>query len=173
MVTRAAAQGGERAASTSDALQGVRGGGDKTRHNALLRRFITALTRGSAGAKPIEVHAHDPFRYASDMLSWVHQAVAGEKSFAPSSSDDAVVEVGGGEEDADKAFDPARDALQGVRRHLSSAQGSRRANSRQRERDRRERRDDGVQIGELVTGLSRRARNVLDVERPSRKPSES
>ena len=67
---------------------------DKNAHNALFRRFITALTRGSAGAKPIEVHAHDPFRYASDMLSWVHQAVAGEKEFcAVVFKDDAVVEV--------------------------------------------------------------------------------
>lgn len=82
----------------------------RTRHNALFRRFITALTRGSAGAKPIEVHAHDPFRYASDMLSWVHQAVAGEKEFcAVVFADDAVVvEVG---EDADEAFDPARAML--------------------------------------------------------------
>ena len=87
----------------------------RTRHNALFRRFITALTRGSAGAKPIEVHAHDPFRYASDMLSWVHQAVAGEKEFcAVVFADDAVVEVGGGEEDADKAFDPARAMLSKV-----------------------------------------------------------
>jgi hypothetical protein len=82
----------------------------RTRHNALFRRFITALTRGSAGAKPIEVHAHDPFRYASDMLSWVHQAVAGEKEFcAVVFADDAVVvEVG---EDADEAFDPSRAML--------------------------------------------------------------
>jgi len=82
----------------------------RTRHNALFRRFITALTRGSAGAKPIEVHAHDPFRYASDMLSWVHQAVAGEKEFcAVVFADDAVVvEVG---EDADEAFDPAHAML--------------------------------------------------------------
>jgi len=87
----------------------------RTRHNALFRRFITALTRGSVGAKPIEVHAHDPFRYASDMLSWVHQAVAGEKEFcAVVFADDAVVEVGGGEEDADKAFDPARAMLSKV-----------------------------------------------------------
>ncbi|KAL6006022.1 Golgi transport complex subunit 6 [Asimina triloba] len=36
------------------------------RHNALFRRFISALTRGGPGGlpRPIEVHAHDPLRYA-------------------------------------------------------------------------------------------------------------
>ena len=35
------------------------------RHNALFRRFITALTRGGVGGtpRPIEMHAHDPWRY--------------------------------------------------------------------------------------------------------------
>lgn len=45
------------------------------RHNALFRRFISALTRGGPGGlpRPIEVHAHDPLRYAGDMLGWLHQ----------------------------------------------------------------------------------------------------
>jgi hypothetical protein len=45
------------------------------RHNALFRRFITALTRGGPGGmpRPIEVHAHDPLRYVGDMLGWLHQ----------------------------------------------------------------------------------------------------
>ena len=45
------------------------------RHNALFRRFISALTRGGAGGlpRPIEVHAHDPLRYVGDMLGWLHQ----------------------------------------------------------------------------------------------------
>ena len=53
----------------------------RTRHNALFRRFITALTRGGPGGmpRPIEVHAPDPQRYVGDMLGWLHQAVAGEK----------------------------------------------------------------------------------------------
>ena len=38
-------------------------------------RFIAALTRGGAGGmpRPIEMHAHDPRRFISDMLAWVHQ----------------------------------------------------------------------------------------------------
>lgn len=46
------------------------------RHNALFRRFLTALTRGGPGGlpRPIEVHAHDPLRYVGDMLGWLHQA---------------------------------------------------------------------------------------------------
>lgn len=46
-----------------------------TRHNALFRRFISALTRGGPGGmpRPIEVHAHDPLRYVGDMLAWLHQ----------------------------------------------------------------------------------------------------
>jgi len=53
----------------------------RTRHNALFRRFISALTKGGPGGvpRPIEVHAPDPRRYAGDMLGWLHQAAAGEK----------------------------------------------------------------------------------------------
>ena len=85
----------------------------RTRHNALFRRFITALTRGGAGTKPIEVHAHDPLRYVGDMLSWVHQAVASEKEFctmAFGSSEDGggVVEIDG------VAFDATQDVLKKV-----------------------------------------------------------
>lgn len=67
------------------------------RRASLVRRFGLALTRGSqtaavgatsssaaasssaassnasGGARPIDLHAHDPFRYVSDMLAWVHQ----------------------------------------------------------------------------------------------------
>ena len=44
---------------------------------------MNALTRGGPNGtpKPIESHAHDPFRYIGDMLAWVHQAVAGEHEF--------------------------------------------------------------------------------------------
>ena len=53
----------------------------RTRHNALFRRFIGALTRGGPGGvpRPIETHASDPKRYVGDMLGWLHQAAAGEK----------------------------------------------------------------------------------------------
>uniref|UniRef100_A0A6N2M3I9 Conserved oligomeric Golgi complex subunit 6 n=1 Tax=Salix viminalis TaxID=40686 RepID=A0A6N2M3I9_SALVM len=52
------------------------------RHNALFRRFISALTRGGPGGmpRPIEVHAHDPLRYVGDMLGWLHQALASERT---------------------------------------------------------------------------------------------
>lgn len=47
------------------------------RHNALFRKFISALTRGGPGGlpRPIEVHAHDPLRYVGDMLGWLHQVL--------------------------------------------------------------------------------------------------
>jgi len=84
----------------------------RTRHNALFRRFITALTRGGAGTKPIEVHAHDPLRYVGDMLSWVHQAVASEKEFCMmtfgSDEDGGIVEIDG------VAFDATQDVLEKV-----------------------------------------------------------
>ncbi|CAL57998.1 Conserved oligomeric Golgi complex subunit 6 [Ostreococcus tauri] len=83
----------------------------RTRHNALFRRFITALTRGSVGSKPLEVHAHDPLRYVGDMLSWVHAAVASEREFC-----DAVFGDDGQASDRDVsegelAFDPAKELL--------------------------------------------------------------
>eukprot|EP00232_Nephroselmis_pyriformis_P023605 CAMPEP_0182872834 /NCGR_PEP_ID=MMETSP0034_2-20130328/11959_1 /TAXON_ID=156128 /ORGANISM="Nephroselmis pyriformis, Strain CCMP717" /LENGTH=312 /DNA_ID=CAMNT_0025005447 /DNA_START=10 /DNA_END=945 /DNA_ORIENTATION=+ len=55
-----------------------------TRHNALFRRFIAALTRGGPGGmpRPIEMHAHDPRRYVGDMAAWLHQALASEKELA-------------------------------------------------------------------------------------------
>ncbi|KAL4421302.1 hypothetical protein ABPG75_010593 [Micractinium tetrahymenae] len=48
----------------------------QARHTALFQRFIKALTRGP---RPIEMHAHDPRRYVSDMLAWVHAALASEQ----------------------------------------------------------------------------------------------
>ena len=66
------------------------------RHNALFRRFIGALTRGGvgpSGARPIEIHAHDPRRYIGDMLAWIHQALANEK--------DVVLQVLASDDDDD------------------------------------------------------------------------
>ncbi|POO00393.1 Conserved oligomeric Golgi complex subunit [Trema orientale] len=65
------------------------------RHNALFRRFISALTRRGPGGmpRPIEVHAHDPLRYVGDMLGWLHQALASEREFVIMLLDpDAVVD---------------------------------------------------------------------------------
>ena len=63
----------------------------RTRHNALFRRFITALTRGGPGGvpRPIESHASDPRRYVGDMLGWLHQAAAGEKELVAALLGDA------------------------------------------------------------------------------------
>ncbi|OQR80718.1 conserved oligomeric Golgi complex subunit 6 [Achlya hypogyna] len=48
-----------------------------------LRRFVLALTRGGPNGipRPIEIHSHDPVRYAGDMLAWVHAAVASEHEY--------------------------------------------------------------------------------------------
>jgi hypothetical protein len=48
------------------------------RRTAVTRRFRLALTRGEGGSRPIELSAHDPLRYAGDMLAWVHQTAAVE-----------------------------------------------------------------------------------------------
>ncbi|XP_015575125.1 conserved oligomeric Golgi complex subunit 6 isoform X2 [Ricinus communis] len=67
------------------------------RHNALFRRFISALTRGGPGGmpRPIEVHAHDPLRYVGDMLGWLHQALASERELVLVLFDpDAVLDTG-------------------------------------------------------------------------------
>ncbi|GAA0158810.1 hypothetical protein LIER_15744 [Lithospermum erythrorhizon] len=67
------------------------------RHNALFRRFISALTRGGPGGlpRPIEVHAHDPLRYVGDMLGWLHQALASERELVLALLDpDAATDVG-------------------------------------------------------------------------------
>lgn len=48
------------------------------RQTALFQRFIRALTRGP---RPIEMHAPDPWRYASDMMAWVHTSLASEREF--------------------------------------------------------------------------------------------
>lgn len=55
-----------------------------TRRGTLVQRFADALTRGGPNGmpKPIEIHAHDSLRYTSDMLAWIHQAVASERDLA-------------------------------------------------------------------------------------------
>ncbi|TPP57413.1 Component of oligomeric golgi complex 6 [Fasciola gigantica] len=55
-----------------------------------VKSFIDALTLGSESSslnpsgghsKPIELHSHDPLRYTSDMLAWIHQLTASEKEY--------------------------------------------------------------------------------------------
>lgn len=48
------------------------------RRMALVQSFIDALTRERNSGRPIELHSHDPVRYCSDMLGWLHQAIATE-----------------------------------------------------------------------------------------------
>ena len=48
------------------------------RRMSLVRCFIDALTREGSSGRPIELHSHDPVRYCSDMLGWLHQAIATE-----------------------------------------------------------------------------------------------
>jgi conserved oligomeric Golgi complex subunit 6 len=51
------------------------------RRRAILQGFLEALTHGdnALSARPINVQAHDPLRYLSDILAWLHQAVASER----------------------------------------------------------------------------------------------
>ncbi|KAM3728990.1 Conserved oligomeric Golgi complex subunit [Dirofilaria immitis] len=51
------------------------------RKNHVVRAYIDALTRGSAGGmpRPIELLSHDSLRYIGDMLAWIHQAMATER----------------------------------------------------------------------------------------------
>lgn len=65
------------------------------RRMALVRCFIDALTREGSSGRPIELHSHDPVRYCSDMLGWLHQAIATENDhiaslLADQSSEKAV-----------------------------------------------------------------------------------
>ena len=45
------------------------------RKTAVFQKFIQALSQGS---RPIEGHRGDPWRYANDMLAWIHASIAGE-----------------------------------------------------------------------------------------------
>lgn len=46
-----------------------------SRRTAVFQKFIQAL---SQGPRPIEMHAADPWRYANDMLAWIHSTIASE-----------------------------------------------------------------------------------------------
>ena len=50
------------------------------RRESIRRCFNDALTGTlSSNARPIELQAHDPLRYTSDMTAWLHQTLAGER----------------------------------------------------------------------------------------------
>lgn len=55
-----------------------------SRRTQLVSRFVLALTQGGALGqvyRAIDIHAHDSVRYVSDMLAWMHQAIASEQEF--------------------------------------------------------------------------------------------
>lgn len=54
------------------------------RRRRLAAQFSAAMTGSgqSAEDRPIAVHAHDPHRYVSDILAWVHVAFANERDLA-------------------------------------------------------------------------------------------
>ncbi len=87
----------------------------KTRGSALGHAFSAALTVGGPGGvpRPIEMHAHDPLRYAGDMLGWLHQAVASEYEFVAnllrrsSNSSNSSSSSGGEEAGAQKTLSEA------------------------------------------------------------------
>lgn len=52
-----------------------------SRRAVLVGEFIDALTRGGPSGKPapIELRAHDPQIYVTDMLVWLNKAIVVEK----------------------------------------------------------------------------------------------
>jgi hypothetical protein len=55
---------------------------EAVRSRVVLRRFLEAVSRAGPGPAarpaPLELRAHDPLRYAADMLAWLHQQLAEE-----------------------------------------------------------------------------------------------
>ncbi|CAH8570214.1 unnamed protein product [Dicrocoelium dendriticum] len=59
------------------------------RRAASVKSFIDALTLGADAvsshnghhSRPIDLHSHDPLRYTSDMLAWIHQLTASENEY--------------------------------------------------------------------------------------------
>lgn len=72
----------------------------------IVNNFLSALTATSADGKPVELISRDPVRFVSDMLAWIHQAVAGEKEVAYSllKSRDVQDSSGKFSVDVEKAF---------------------------------------------------------------------
>ncbi|KAI9911466.1 hypothetical protein PsorP6_009736 [Peronosclerospora sorghi] len=54
-----------------------------SRRALLVRRFMMALTVGGPNGipRPIDMSAQDPVKYCSEMLAWVHEAIATESDF--------------------------------------------------------------------------------------------
>ena len=99
----------------------------RTRHNALFRHFIAALTRGGqSGKAPIEARAHDPVRYISDMLGWIHQAVANERDVCNAlflSTDASLLSDEEDEKDANNTSSTRDDANSGSVKESADTSG--------------------------------------------------
>lgn len=55
-----------------------------SRRSQLVQKFVVALTQGGPSGqlyRAIDLHANDAIRYISDMLAWMHQALASEEEF--------------------------------------------------------------------------------------------
>jgi conserved oligomeric Golgi complex subunit 6 len=55
-----------------------------SRRSLLVQKFVLALTQGGPAGqlyRAIDLHANDAVRYISDMLAWMHQALASEEEF--------------------------------------------------------------------------------------------
>lgn len=55
-----------------------------SRRSLLVQKFVLALTQGGPAGqlyRAIDLHANDAIRYISDMLAWMHQALASEEEF--------------------------------------------------------------------------------------------
>jgi hypothetical protein len=47
----------------------------------VLNQFLQALTKGGGSMRAIELSVHDPIKYATEILAWIHQALANEREF--------------------------------------------------------------------------------------------
>ena len=71
------------------------------RRMTLIKHFVSALSATDDGdvarkVRPLDLHANDPVRYASDMMAWVHQTVVTERELVRSLFDQERGEGGGG-----------------------------------------------------------------------------
>ncbi|PKI82402.1 Cog6p [Malassezia vespertilionis] len=72
-----------RLAARQDAFRAALAAFSEKRAAMLPDAFMRALTTGGPPPlrlpRPMEIHAHDPVRYVSDMLAYTHQTLAGER----------------------------------------------------------------------------------------------
>ena len=73
---------------------------------------------GSGGQRPIEMQAHDPVRYLSDILAWLHQTVASEREFLQNLLGTGAGE-GGREEGKEEGEDLSASSLSGGKQEMT------------------------------------------------------